>query len=430
MTEAEARAILERALAHATADSTEAMLSGYAEASTRFANNAITQNVAKTNARLTVRSAFENRVGTVTVNSFDDDRLRDAVRRAEEIARQAAPDTEHMPPVEPTAYAQVVAWDEAAAAATAEDRAAVVRAGIEAAEGAGLTAAGSYATDSGLEAVANSRGLFACHRSTSARYTVTAIGPDSTGWAESAGWRLADVDAASATRRAIDKAAAARAPQEVEPGPFTVILEPAAAAEMLAFLAWTLDAKAAAEGRSAFSGKEGTRIADSRVTLATHPADMECPGAPFFGDGAAAPDVTWIGDGVVRELARTRYWAARTGRPFTGRPTNLLMLGGDASVDDLVASTEDGILVTRFWYIRFVDPMKLLLTGMTRDGLYRVRGGKVVGGVRNMRFNESPLRMLANLEAVGRPRTVGGHMPARVPPLRVGSFAFTSGTAF
>jgi predicted Zn-dependent protease len=430
MNENEARALLERALKFAQAEYTELVLSGGSEASTRFANNAITQNIARTDARLMVKAAFGNRVGQVRTNKFDDDSLRNAVRRAEEIARLSEPDTEYMPPIAPREYVTVEEWDEATAAATPEERAAVIRAGIEKVEAAGLNSAGSYATDGGFTAVTNSRGLFACHRATSARYLCTAMTPDSSGWAESSHWAAGKVDGPAAAERAMGKAQAARAPQAVEPKDYTVIMEPAAVAEMLGFLAWTMDAKAADEGRSAFTGRLGERIAGDNITLSSRPDHPGCPGAPFFEDGMPVPAVHWIEKGVVKNLCYSRFWAEKTGREFTGRPTNLLMQGGDSSLEEMIAATGEGILITRFWYIRFVDPMKLLLTGMTRDGLFLVRDGRIVSGIKNMRFNESPLVMLANTVALGKPVYLGGYFNALIPPIKVENFTFSSGTQF
>ncbi|HSV72334.1 MAG TPA: TldD/PmbA family protein [Chthonomonadales bacterium] len=430
MTENEAHGLLERALGHATADHTELMLAGTAEGTTRYANSAITQNIARTDAVLTVRSAFGQRVGSVRVNRLEPEAVEAAVRKAEGIARVAEPDGERMPPIEPCAMPHVTASDAAVASASPDDRADVVRAAIERVASADLTAAGSYATDCGWVAFANSRGHRAWHEGTSARLVCTAIGPDSSGWAEHTSWKRSGIDPKAAAERAAAKAAAARAPEAIEPGNYTVILEPAAVAEFLAFMLWSLDAKAADEGRSAFSGRLGQRIVGENITIESRAAHAERPGLPFASDGMPTPDVAWVRNGVLENLAHTRFWAAKTGRPYTGTPVNLLIPGGDASLEDLVASTGDGILVTRFWYIRFVDPMKLLLTGMTRDGLFRIRDGRICGGLKNMRFNESPLRALNRVVALGRPEVCGDYYGACVPPMKVESFAFTSGTEF
>jgi predicted Zn-dependent protease len=199
---------------------------------------------------------------------------------------------------------------------------------------------------------------------------------------------------------------------------------------MLEFMAWSMDAKEADEGTSAFMGKLGAGVAGTGITVSSQPDHPACPGAPFADDGMPSSTVDWVRDGLVANLATSRYWAQHTGRAYTGFPSNLLMQGGAGGLDDLVAGTSDGILVTRFWYIRFVDPMKLLLTGMTRDGLFRIRDGEIVGGLRNLRFNDSPLRMLANTVEIGTPVPAGTYLPALIPALKVDGFTFTSGTAF
>jgi predicted Zn-dependent protease len=430
MTETEARVLLEQAMMRANADATTLVLSGSSEASTRFANNAITQNVAKTNTTLTVTSAYDNRVGVSRINQLNPDAIGDAIRRAEEIARNAAPNTEYMPPIEPCVVPQVPAWDEATAAADPQLRADAIVTAIRAAERAGTNAAGSFATEAGFTAFLNSRGMFAYHRMTEARLVCTAMTDNSSGWAEGISHAVADVDPNAVADRAVGKAVTARNPRDMEARPYTVILEPAALAEMLAFFAWSLDAKAADEGRSALSGKLGQRIGVDGLTILSDPTHPQCPGLPFIEDGMPTPTVRWVDKGMLANLSHSRYWSQKAGRPFTGQPTNLIMEGTDTPLQRLIAQTSAGLLVTRFWYIRFVDPMKLLLTGMTRDGLFEIRDGEIVGGVKNMRFNESPLRMFQNIVAIGKPETASGYGRGYVPAVKVDNFNFSSATAF
>ncbi len=430
MTENEARNILEQAMKNARADHTTLVLSGSKEASTRFANNAITQNVSKADTTLTVEAAFDNKVGVARINQMNSEAVADAVRRAEEIARNAAPNTEYMPPIEPCSLSEIAAWDEPTANADPETRASGIVAAIAVAEQAGTVAAGSFATESGFTAMLNNRGMFAYHRRTDARFVCTAITDTSSGWAERSSIAVADVSPAAVAERAVGKAVAARSPRELEARPYTVILEPAAIAELLAFFAWSLDAKAADEGRSALSGKLGETIGVPDLTIVSDPYRAECPAAPFIEDGMPAPTVTWVRNGVLSNLSHSRYWAQKSGRTFTGRPTNLIMDGADSSFQRLISQTSAGLLVTRFWYIRFVDPMKLLLTGMTRDGLFEIRDGEIIGGVKNMRFNESPLRVFQNIVGIGSQEPATGYARCLVPPVKVDNFAFSSDTAF
>jgi predicted Zn-dependent protease len=256
------------------------------------------------------------------------------------------------------------------------------------------------------------------------------LSPDSSGWASAGSHRYQDIDGHAAGERAAQKAIAGRNPQPIEAKPYTVILEPAALSEILSFLAWSLDAKAADEGRSAFAGKAGQQIGVPEIDLSSIPNHPQCPVAPFGADGMPSPTVQWIEGGVLRNLAHSRYWAQKMNRPYTGFPTNLIMSGSEASLEDMVASTEYGLLVTRFWYIRYVDPMKLLLTGMTRDGLFLIRDGRIASGVKNLRFNESPLRMLPRVRQLGVPQVVTVHGPAYLPAMKVDEFTFSSATAF
>jgi predicted Zn-dependent protease len=431
MTEAEARIITEKVLAHATAEHTQVTLSGFRRGATRFANNAITQNMAHTDVTVQVQAALGQCVGAASGNALDDESLSALVRRAEEIARQSAPDTEYLPPPGQPAYRDIPAYDEATAVCRPEDRAARVREVVGYCADRGVTAAGSVITSHGFTAVANSAGLFGYHCRTDVNLVTTVMTDRSSGWAEAMNPALDRVNAREVVEAAYRKALTGREPRTIEPGRYIVILEPEAVAGMIGVLGYGLDAKAADEGRSALSGKEGQKIAGENVTLRSAPAHPECPMAPFFGDGLPTPDVTWIEQGVLATLAYSRFWAHKTGHERTGHPTNLVLDGGEATLEEMIATLERGLLITRFWYIRMVDPMKLLQTGMTRDGLFWIEDGEVRYGLTNMRFNESPLRLLKQVEMRGRTaQRCGEWPPCCVPPLKIRDFQFSSGTVF
>ncbi|MGC8783125.1 MAG: TldD/PmbA family protein [Armatimonadota bacterium] len=428
MNEKEAREICEKAIAFSEAEHVQVNLYGAREASTRYANNEITQNVARAQTTLRVLCAYGNKVGRCSTNRLDTDSIREAVKRAEEMARVAEPDTEFLPPPEPAMYRPIQAYADGTAHATPEDRARVVRQVIGEAKSRALKTAGSFATNSSVVAVANNKGLFGFHTATQASLVCTMMAEDGSGWVEQTHEDMNAISPEAVAKRAADKAEAARHPREVPPGDYTVVLEPAAVAELLAYMAWSMDAKAADEGRSAFTGKEGTAVGNNLVTLQSLPAHPECPAEPFFDDGMPTSDVTWIEQGVLKTLVYSRFWAHKQGKTFTGPPSNLILQGGSHSLDELVAQVEDGLLITRFWYIRFVDPMQLLLTGMTRDGVYRIKGGKVTHAVKNLRFNESPLVVLQNVQSLGIPQRVEGRL--LVPPVVVNNFTFSSTTTF
>lgn len=428
MNEKEAREICEKAIGFSEAEHVQVNLYGTRDASTRYANGEITQNVVKNQTTLRVTCAYGNKVGRCSTNRLDIESIRDTVKHAEEMARVAQPDTEFLPPPAPVPYRLSQCFTETTAHATPEDRARVVRQVIAEANARRLRTAGSFATNMSVMAVANNNGLFGYHTATQASLICTMMAEDGSGWAEQTHEDINAISPEKVAQRAAGKAEAARQPREVAPGDYTVVLESAAVAELLAYMVWSMDAKAADEGRSAFTGKEGTAIGNEKVTLRSLPTHLECPAEPFFDDGMPTPDVTWIENGLLKTLVYSRYWAQKQGKSFTGYPSNLILQGADNSLEDLVAQVDDGLLITRFWYIRFVDPMQLLLTGMTRDGVYRIEGGKVTHAVKNLRFNESPLVVLQKVRLLATPQRVEGSM--LVPPMVVDDFTFTSTTTF
>ncbi len=425
----EALALLRGALAKASAEHVEVGLRAGSHGATRFSGNAITQNISEEDMRLSVKAAFGQKAGQAETNDLSEEGIARAVARAEEIAKASAPDQEYLPPLPPQAYATSGRFDAALASADPELRAEWVVRAIRAAP-KGLPLSGSTATMATVTAVANSRGLAAYHRATDARFTVTALTPDSSGWAEGQAHEASGLDPAALATHAVEKARRSASPKTLEPGVYPVILEPAAVAEYLSFLVWSMGAKPADEGRSCMTGKLGTALLSPTITLASDPARPGCETVPFQDDGLPAPRVRWIDGGICKQLVTSRFWGQKTGKPVTGSPANLILEGGKASLDDMIRDTERGVLVTRFWYIRFVDPMSLLLTGMTRDGLFWIENGKIAHGLRNMRFNESPLRTFKHVEALGACALAGEYLPAFVPPVKVAQFTFSSGTTF
>jgi predicted Zn-dependent protease len=430
MTRDDARRTIDQAIKLSEAENAEAMLHGSIEESTRFANNVITQNMSKSNAKLAVRSAYGNKVGLASTNDFSEDGIRRVVRRSEEVAKASAPDTEYMPPLDPQEYDTIEGYDPAAGAATPGDRAKPINAAAALCEKAGVKSAGSYLTEGGYFAVGNSKGLFGYDQTSTVRFASTVMTDNSSGWYEQISHRLDGVDPMRVSEVALQRAKAAHDPIGIEPGDYTVIMEPAAIAEFLAFAGWSMDAKAAHEGHSAFTHKEGTKIAADSVTIYSDPSVPDCPGSPFLYDGMKTPAVAWIENGVLKNLIYSRFWAKKSGRETTGFPTNFLMKGGDTTLEAMIASTDRGLLITRFWYIRFVDPMTLLLTGMTRDGFFLIEDGKITKGVKHMRFNESPLAALASVEAIGQPQRTGEYVPSSMPAIKVRDFTFSSKTTF
>ncbi len=435
LTEAEARAILDRVLKLSQAESCEASLGGGRSGNIRFARNTVTTSGETDDTGLSIRSSFGKRSGGTSVNQFDDASIERAVRRSEELARLAPEDPEAMPPLGPQTYTPTPAYVDATAAVTPEYRAELARVSIAAAKERGCTAAGFLQHDASWSARANSAGLFGYRRSTDITYTMTARTADSlgSGWAGQDANDVAQIDGAAAARIAVEKAVASRDARAIEPGKYTVVLEPAASVELIQNLL-RVDARSADEGRSFLSKsgggtRLGEKLMDDRVTIYSDPTNAEVPGSPWAGDGRPQSRTMWIDKGAYQHLAYSRYWAEKQGKPAQPGPANFIMAGGSDSLEDLIRGTSRGLLVTRTWYIRSVDPQTLLFTGLTRDGTFYIEDGQIKYAVKNMRFNESPVIMLNNLDALGRPtrvRTDETGQPSLVPPMRIRDFTFSS----
>jgi predicted Zn-dependent protease len=435
----EAQRIAQQVLRNATADETRVTVLSGSRANTRFAENQISTAGDNYNATVGVRSVFGRRVASASTNRLDDESLAEVVRRSEALARLAPEDPELMPELGPQQYTPRQE-PIATSTPTPEQRADAVRAIAERARAAGLVSTGFILSTMGSSAMANSRGLFAYSRSGQSALTTTVRTPDGTGsgWAGSTHNEWTEVNAAQLGQIAIDKAVRSRDPVEIPPGRYTVVLEPTAVANLvqLMFQFGAHSARAADEGRSFYSrqgggNKIGERIVDERVTIISDPADPDMRLGAVTGDGQPTQRVVWIENGVLRNLNYDRYWAQRQGAEPTAAPGGFRMSGGNATTEDLIAATERGVLVTRFWYIRAVDPRTILYTGLTRDGTFLIENGRITRSVKNMRWNDSPIFLLNNLEALGRPVRVnadesGDGSNVIVPPLRARNFNFTS----
>jgi predicted Zn-dependent protease len=384
-----------------------------------------------------VQSAFGAKHAVVTTNDLSDESLQRVVRESERLARLAPEDPESMPELDAQQYTAVQGWFDKTANNTAGDRAKAAQTALDPARKLGdVTAAGFLICGAGMSAIANQKGLFAYFRSTNANYQLTVRTTDGTG----SGWAAADhpdwaqIDFAAVAKKAIDKARASRKPQKVEPGRYTVILEPQATGDLCQLISNYIDSRAADEGRSPFvkqggGNKIGEKIVDQRISLWSDPADPMLASQPFDGEGFPLGKQNWIENGVLKQLFYSRFWAKKQNQKATGAPSSIRMSGGTQTVDELVAGTERGILVTRLWYLREVDPRTILYTGLTRDGTFLIEQGKISRSVQNFRFNESPLFILNNLEALGRAERLAGTEQGGavvMPSMKVKDFNFTS----
>ncbi|MEK7403250.1 MAG: TldD/PmbA family protein [Gemmatimonadota bacterium] len=456
LTREECEALARKVLSYATADETRVTIGSGMTGNMRFAVNQASTSGDSHDTTITVRSTYGKKSASSTTNARDDASLRSVVERSEALAKLAPEDPEAMPELGPQTYNVSPGWNDATAALAATQRAAAVNSIATLAKAASLVSTGFLEINATVFAVANNKGLFGYHRQTSTVLTTTVRTPDGTGsgWAGVTANDFSRIDAASLGRRAVDKARRSTNAVAIEPGRYTVVLEPTAAANLVNLIAGALNARAADEGRSFFSkqgggNKIGMKVVDERVTIMSDPTDPETPGAPFGGDGWPTGRKVWIEKGVLKTLAYDRYWAMKQGIDLSaggggggggggagggggGGGGGLKMMGEDRSLEDLIASTERGILCTRFWYIRGVDQRTILFTGLTRDGTFLIENGKVTRPIKNMRWNESPIFLLNNLEMLGRPERVSASESGSagaaivVPAIKARDFNFTS----
>ncbi|MFB9865226.1 TldD/PmbA family protein [Rufibacter immobilis] len=432
----QAQGILKKVMALNKADECEANLNGGKAGNVRYARNSVSTAGESHTTSLVVQSSFGKRVGTATINEFDDASLEKVVRRSEELAKLAPENPEYMGVLGPQKYITTNPYSAATAAITPDKRAEMVAQSIAAAKAKGMTAAGYLQDNVGFQSMMNSKGLFAYNTDTGVDFSLTVRTPDGTGSGYvSRGFNdVSKLDTASVSNIAVSKATGSANAKALEPGKYTVILEPAAVAVMLENLFFGMDARSADEGRSFLSkpgggNKMGQKLVDERVTIYSDPAHPELPTSPWAGDGQALNKVTWIDKGVVKQIPVSRYWAQQKKIAPVPFPNTAIMQGGTQSLEDLIKGTQKGILVTRLWYIRSVDPQTLLLTGLTRDGTFYIENGKIKHAVKNFRFNESPIIMLNNLEAIGKSeRTVSGESSNNylLPSLKIRDFTFSS----
>jgi predicted Zn-dependent protease len=447
-TEIEAQALLQKVLSFSKADECEASLVGGSSGNLRFARNTVSTSGGADTLTLDLQSTFGRRTGRARINEFDDASLAKAVRQSEELARLAPENPEHVSFLGPQSYVEPSAFVEATASTTPAQRAEAVAKSIAVCNQEGLTGAGYLDDNASFVAVANTRGLRGYQRSTGVGFSITIRTKDAKG----SGYGVSDfndvrlLDTESVTRTAARKAKLSAETRAIEPGKYTVILEPAASVDLIGHMVSAMNARNTDEGRSFLSkpgggSRLGEKIMDERVHLYSDPLHPELPGNKWSFDGRPQARVDWIKDGVVSNLASSRYWARKQGQAGEGTPpvsgggvigseigafegiSGLIMAGGTASLDELIKSVERGVLITRLWYIRPVDPQTLLYTGLTRDGTFYVENGEIKYAVKNFRFNESPVIMLNNLEALGRPQRANACL---IPPMVVRDFTFSS----
>ena len=442
LNEARAREIFEVVRQAGAADETEVLLETHQSALTRFANNTIHQNVAEEGIHVSVRAVVDGRTARATTNKTDLESLRRVAGQAVASARWQPKDPELLPMPGPQPYKRVERFDDATAALTPEARAAAVEKVVARAEKSGLIAAGIFSSTSAAGALLNSCGLYAEHRETKAEFSVTFLDGGS-GWAKGNFTRASELNIEELAARACEKALANREPKEIPPGRYTVILEPAAVLDLVGFLFYDFAGTAVLDKRSCFTNQVGKKVFGENITITDDVFHGGQAGAPWDGEGVPRQAVTLVERGVLKNLVYARHTAKKMNAQPTGHgfplpneygeaPMNLVFAGGSTSLEEMVRTTERGVLVTRLWYIREVDPYEKILTGMTRDGTYLVEGGTVRQAARNLRFNQSLKEMLNQVELLGPAVRAAGEESFEmvVPPMRVRDFHFTEVTKY
>ena len=422
---------------------TEVHIDEVADNLTRFANNGIHQNVAEQGLTVSIRTVVDGRTARATTNRMDEDSLRATIEASLSLAHSQPKDPRILPMPGKQRYRRVNRFVKQTAALSAEDRARAVRAACDLAIKNGQVAAGIFASGQSQSAMGNSRGLFAAYRETHSEFSVTMQEAPAASWAKANSADVRAFDPQQLAVRASEKAHLAVNVRELPPGRYTVILEPAAVLDLVGFLFYDFAATALEDKRSCLNDRMGKQLFGKNISIADdayHPLQQ---GAPFDGEGRPRERVLLVDRGVPKNLvySRTAAKAARkkpTGHGFAlpneygEAPMNLVFTGGNSSLEEMIASTDRGLLVTRLWYIREVDPYEKAMTGMTRDGLFLVENGRVTGAVRNFRFNQSLIEMLNNVELLGpRVRATGEEaFEMVVPAMKVRDFHFSEVTKF
>jgi predicted Zn-dependent protease len=432
----EALALLKKVLSYSKADECEVNLNGSVGGNIRYARNSVSTSGGVSTSTMVVASSFGKKLGIATINEFDDQSLEKAVRRSEELAKLAPENPEYVPFLGPQQYAESKTFVQATADITPKDRTDAVAESLKIAKEYKQIAAGFLEDSSAFAAMMNSHGLFAYRTNTDMAFNVTLRTEDGKGSGYvSKGYNdFRKLDVRKDTDTAAKKAAGSAAARAIEPGKYTVILEPGAVAVLLENLVSGMDARSADEGRSFLSKpggktKLGEKLVDERVNIYSDPFHPELPTSTWAPDGRPQERISWIEKGVVKNLYTSRYWAQKKGIKSIPGPDGMIMEGGKSTLEELIKGTAKGILVTRLWYIRSVDPQTLLLTGLTRDGTFFIENGQIKFPIKNLRFNESPIIMLNNIDELGIPeRCVSGESTAHyvLPPMRLRDFTFTS----
>ena len=429
-------------------DGTEVEVTGSDDATSRFANNGMTQNQAPVVVTVSVRVLKGHRQIRLSTDDISDEGIKRLVDNAITAVNLLQEDKTILPLPDATLTKQThlesfSRFDTQTAITTANERADSVKAMIDVAKAQKLSSAGVFASGSNVLALGNSNGLFLFHDETSAECSVTISAPDSSGWDKVHNTKRSEINSRAMAEHATKNALLSAHPRDVDPGRYTVILPPSAVLDLVCFMWGDFSATSHIDKLSSLLGKVGQKVFGDNINVKDdvyHPLQA---GRPFDGEGLPRSVVTLVENGVVKNLVYGRRSAAKMGAHPTGHglsepsatgeyPMNIVMQGGNSSIDEMVSRTDHGILLSRVWYVRLVDPTTVLLTGMTRDGTFMIEGGKISHGIKNLRFNVSVIDMLNNVLALGPSVRAAGEQgfPAVVPALKIANFNFSSTTKF
>jgi predicted Zn-dependent protease len=466
LTQEQAADIFDRIRKFSSGDEVEILISGGRFALTRFANNTIHQNIEEVNHTISVRTVFGGCTARAFTNKLDDDSLRRVVESSEALAKVQHPDPDLLPMPDPSeaggnaesvVRAMVIPcrYFEQTADITPQLRAEGVARIVNVAKKHKLTTAGIVSSSETVEGIFNSRGLSKWHTQTLAEVSITMIGTDSSGWQKSNSPDVASLDPLRMAEVAVEKAVDSAHPAEISAGKYTVILEPSATLDIVGFMFWDYSGISILDQRSFLAGRIGSRLFGENITIWDDVAHPLQSGAPYDGEGMRRMSLPLVEKGIVKRVVYARSTAERmkrsefrndvgpieaTGHGFSlpnemgEMPLNIVFSGPEnpQTLEQMIAGTEHGILVTRLWYIREVDPYEKIVTGMTRDGTFLVENGRVRAGIRNFRFNQSLIHMLSNVESMSAPvRAVGEEsFDMVVPAMKIREFNFTEVTKF
>jgi predicted Zn-dependent protease len=436
LSEDQALSIVENVIKQSEAEGVFVSLTTGEESLSRYSENQMTQNISRTRLNLSVTSYFGRKSASSSTTDLDPEAIKETIQRSQELARIAPEDPEWMPLLEPQTYEdRTPAFDSKTAAFSPIERGEIVQRVCALSGKAGVEGSGTLSTEAFVRVVGNSLGLLAQDRATEADFSFTARLEDGSGWGQRTAYAIDQLPIESLTEQLIERALASRSPREIKPGVYPVVFDGAAFSDLLSWVIWNLDARAADEGRSFMSRSDesgkpiGNRVGEQMfsplVQVQRNPAHPLLQLGTSFGDGLSNYYTDVIKDGVPQTLSYGRYWAQQQGKEPTGAMFPIVMTGSDQSLADLISQTERGILVNRAWYVRYVNPRTLEVTGMTRDGTFWIEDGQIAYPIKNLRFNQSLPQMLGAVDALSTVQRYGSSV---VPGVRVKAFNFSSVT--